>query len=83
MSSAATMTTLNIELTLDQVINALSRLNPDARSEVAKALVDVELDERMARLISNLASRPPADDITDADIAFEVETVRMKNRNAC
>ncbi len=76
MPPATTVTIPNIELSLEQLITAIRQLEPDARSAVAKALVDTELDERMAELIKNLANRTPANDITGVDIVAEVNAVR-------
>jgi hypothetical protein len=80
MSSTTTVVIPSVELTLDQLITAIRQLDPEARSKVARALVEPELDARMAELISNLARREPADDITDADITHEVQAVRASRR---
>ena len=80
MSSIPTVTIPNVELTLDQLVAAIRQLEPEARSELAKALMETELDARMAELIRSLASRQPADDITDADIVTEVNAVRAQRR---
>jgi hypothetical protein len=42
--------------------------------------METEMDARLAELIRNLGSGPAADDITDADIAAEVNAVRMNQR---
>lgn len=75
-----TVTIPQVELTLDQLVAAVRQLEPYARSEIAKALVETELDTRMAELIRRLANRSPADDITDADIVAEVNAVREQRR---
>jgi hypothetical protein len=80
MSSSTTVVIPSIELTLDQLITAVRQLDPEARSKVARALAESELDARMAELISSLASREPADDMTDADITGEVKAVRELRR---
>jgi hypothetical protein len=80
MSSTTTVTIPQVELTLDQLIAAIRQLEPDARSEIAKVLMEAELDARMTELINSLANRPPADDISDADIVSEVNTVREQRR---
>ena len=80
MSSITTVTISQVELTLDQLVAAIRQLEPDARSEIAKVLMETELDARLAELINSLASRPPADDISDADIVSEVNTVREQRR---
>lgn len=79
-SSMKTITIPEVELSLDQLVTAIRQLEPAARSEIAKALMDVELDARMAELIKSLASRPAADDVTDADIVTEVNAVREQRR---
>ena len=80
MTSTRTISIPNVELTLDQLVSAIRQLEPDARSELAKALMETELDGRMAELIESLASRPPADQISDADIVSEVNAVREERR---
>jgi len=76
MSSVRTIKIPEVELTLDQLVTAIRQLEPAARSEIAKALMETELDARMAELIKSLASRPAADDVADADIVSEVQAVR-------
>lgn len=80
MSSMKTITIPEVELSLDQLVAAIRQLEPAARSEIAKALMDTELDARMAELIKSLTSRPAADDVTDADIVTEVNAVREQRR---
>jgi hypothetical protein len=80
MSSMRTITIPEVELTLDQLVTVIRQLEPAARSEIAKALMETELDARMAGLIKSLASRPAADDVTDADIVSEVNAVREQRR---
>jgi hypothetical protein len=80
MSSMRTITIPEVELSLDQLVTAIRQLEPVARSEIAKALMETELDARMAELIKSLVSRPAADDVTDADIVSEVNAVREQRR---
>ena len=80
MSSMRTVTIPEVELSLDQLVTAIRQLEPAARSEIAKALMETELDARMAELIKSLTSRPAADDVTDADIVSEVNAVREQRR---
>jgi hypothetical protein len=75
-----TITIPEVELSLDQLVTAIRQLEPAARSEIAKALMDTELDARMAELIKSPTSRPAADDVTDADIVTEVNAVREQRR---
>jgi len=78
-----TVTIPKVELSVDQLVAAIRQLEPKARLEIAKALVETELDARMAELIQRLASRPAADDISDADIVAEVNAVRKQRRHRC
>jgi hypothetical protein len=80
MSSITTVTIPNVELTFDQLVSAIRQLEPEARSELAKALMETEIDARMAELIENLTSRRPADDVSDAEIVSDVNTVRQQRR---
>ena len=83
MPSMRTVTIPSVELTLEQLITAIRQLEPEARAEVAKALMETELDARMTEMINSLAARPPADDISDAEIAAEVRAVRDQERHLC
>ena len=78
-----TVTIPKVELSVDQLVAAVRQLEPRERLEIAKALVETELDVRMAELIHRLASRPAADDISDADIVAEVNAVRKARRREC
>ncbi len=75
-----TVTIPEVEITLDQLVTAVRQLEPAARSEIAKALAETELDARMAELIQSLANRPAADDVTDAEIENEIHAVHEKRR---
>jgi hypothetical protein len=75
-----TVTIPNVELTFDQLLSIVRQLEPEARSELARALMETELDARMTELIRSLAGRPPADDISDAQIVAEVNAVREQRR---
>jgi hypothetical protein len=68
---------------VDQLVSAIRQLGPEARTELARALLETELDARMAELMRNLAQRPAADEVSDADIAAEVDAVRELGRQAC
>jgi hypothetical protein len=76
-SSARTVRIPKVDLTLDLLVMAIRQREPATRSEIAKALVETELDARLAELIGSLGSGPSADDITDADILAEVNAVRQ------
>jgi len=80
MASVTTVTIPKVELIVDQLVAAVRQLEPKTRLEIAKALVETELDVRMAELIHRLASRPAVDDISNADIVAEVNAVREQKR---
>jgi hypothetical protein len=83
MSLAVTVTIPNVELSFDQLVSAVRQLGPEARTELAKALLETELDEQLDDLLHSLAHRSPADDITDADIVAEVNAVRGLEQHSC
>ena len=64
------------ELNLEQVLAVIRRLDAAARSRVAQALAESEMDARFERLILSLANKPSADEISDAEIQAEVNAVR-------
>ena len=80
MPSMTTVTIPKVELSLDQLVAAVRQLEPKTRLEIARALVETELDTRMAELIHRLASRPATDEFSDADIVAEVNAVREQRR---
>jgi hypothetical protein len=63
-------------IVLEDLLGLIRRLDEPSRARVAQALADVEMDARLRDLIDQLASRAPADDITDADIDAEIRAVR-------
>ena len=69
---------VQIESTMEQLVGAIRQLEPEARSEIAKALMETVLDARMAAWIKSLATKPPAEDPTDMDILAEVNAVRAR-----
>ena len=83
MSSQRVVRISEVELTLDQLVRAIRQLDPAARSEIAKALLETELDSELASLIGSLNRREPAEDITDADIVAEVKAVRKQRQREC
>jgi uncharacterized protein (DUF111 family) len=83
MSVAETVTIPNIQLSLEQLLSVIPQLGPEARTELAKALLETELDARMAELMNSLIDRPAADDISDADIVAEVHAVRRPEHRSC
>jgi hypothetical protein len=72
------------KLSLEQVLEAVRGLDAAARSRVAQALAESEMDARFKRLILSLANKPAVDEISDREIQAEVDAVRRAHlRTAC
>lgn len=65
------------DLSLDQVLAFIRKLDSTARSRVARVLAESEMDARLGALIRRLAQKAPVDDVTDREIQAEVDAVRM------
>lgn len=76
--TTVTVQNISVELTVEQLIAAVSQLEPDARAKVARALAETELDAELTNLITVLYMQSPADDISDADIQAEIDAVRRQ-----
>ena len=75
-----TVTILNVHLTLDELIAGIRKFDPETRAQVIDALLTDEVDARFSALIDRLKVKPPAEDITDADIDAEIRAVRSGSR---
>ena len=71
---------ISVPITLDQLISAVQKLQPEERTEVARALIQAELAADLTALVQELYAEPPIDDISDADIMAEVKAVRQQQR---
>jgi hypothetical protein len=65
-----------LPITLEQLIATIKQLQPSDRSQVAQALIQLELQSDLKGLIEELYSQTPVDKITDSDIMREVNAVR-------
>lgn len=72
----------NVRLGLEDLLVVIHSLDKSSRARVARALAETEMDARFKDLITQLATRVPAEDITDADIDREVQAVRNAARPA-
>jgi len=63
-----------MELSLDQFLAVIRQLDEPTRVEVARVLVETEMDTQLRNLIEQLAQTLPADDIGDADIQVAAST---------
>jgi len=71
-----TLQEINVTLTLDQLLTAIRQLDEPARTQVAQALLETDLDTKFAALIRRLAEREPATGISDEIINAEIRAVR-------
>ena len=74
------ITISNLKISLDQLLAVIRQLDEPVRIQIAKALMETEMDDRLANLIDQLAKTKPIDDISDADIDSEIKTVRQMNK---
>jgi hypothetical protein len=74
--NSSLVTIPNIQLALDDLLNAIRQLDEPARRQIAKALLETEMDSKLSQLIEQLVTRAPADDVSDADINAEIAVVR-------
>jgi hypothetical protein len=74
-----TITIPYVQLTLEQLIIAVRQLEPEARAQVAQALLadNDAMDARFQQLIERLSAKPAVTHITDADIDAEIRAVRL------
>jgi hypothetical protein len=83
MSSSQTVVTIpNVSLTLDQLLVAVRQLDESARVQVAKALLETDLDAKLLALIRRLAERKPPEEISDALINAEIRATRNARKKA-
>lgn len=73
---------ISVPITLEQLITAIKQLQPDERAQIAKVLVQEELQADLTGLIQELYSQPPVDEVSDEDILTEVKAVRQQPPSA-
>ena len=67
-------------LTLEQIIKAVQRLQPNERALIAQTLIQSELHDDLKNLLDELYAQHPVNKITDDDIMAEVKAVRQQHR---
>ena len=67
-----------VKLTIDQLFKAVRQLDDSSRSQLARVLMETEMDAKLHKLIETLAKTAPASDITDEDIEAEIKALRME-----
>lgn len=65
-----------VKLTIDQLLKVVRQLDDASRVQVARVLMETEMDAKLAKLIESLAKTEPASDVSDEDIKAEIEAVR-------
>jgi hypothetical protein len=73
-----TVTIPNVHLSLDDLIRAVRQLEPDARAQLARALVQDDMDRRFVHLLERLAAKQPPTDLTPSVIDAEIRAVRNR-----
>jgi len=68
---------ITMPITLEQLINTLKQLQPSDRAQVAKALIEIELQSDLTSLIKDLYSQDAIEEVTDNDIMSEIKFVRQ------
>jgi hypothetical protein len=76
MATQSLITVPSVTLTLDQLLTAIKQLDEPARVQIAKTLLQTEMDNKLSALIRRLAKRQPPANITDQIINAEVKSVR-------
>jgi hypothetical protein len=71
---------ISVPITLEQLILAVQKLQPEERTQVARALIQSELSSDLTVLIQELYAEPSMDDISDEDIMDEIKAVRQQPR---
>jgi hypothetical protein len=67
-----------VKLTIDQLFKAVRQLDDSSRSQLARVLMETEMDAKLQKLIQDLAKAAPASDISDDDIESEIKAFRME-----
>ncbi len=65
-----------VKLTIDQLFKAVRQLDNASRVQLARVLMETEMDAKLANLIESLAKTAPAGDVSDEDIKAEIKAVR-------
>jgi hypothetical protein len=78
-TTTVTIPQVEVQLSVDQLITAAKQLDPVERAKLARALAETDLDVELTRLMVDLYSKPPVDDISDEEILAEIQAVRQQN----
>ena len=77
MNLQSTVITIpEVKLTVDQLLKIVRQLDDASRIQLARVLMETEMDAKLASLIEKLAKTTPADDVSDETIEAEIKAVR-------
>ncbi len=80
MTLQSTVITIpEVKLTVNQLLKAVRQLDDASRIQLARVLMETEMDAKLASLIEKLAKTTPADDVSDENIEAEIKAVRKLN----
>ena len=80
MTLQSTVITIpEVKLTVGQLLKVVRQLDDASRSQLARVLMETEMDAKLASLIEKLAKTTPADNFSDEDIEVEIKAVRNLN----
>ncbi len=80
MTLQSTVITIpEVQLTVNQLLKAVRQLDDASRIQLARVLMETEMDVKLASLIEKLAKTTPADDVSDENIVAEIKAVRNLN----
>ena len=80
MTLQSTVITIpEVKLTVDQLLKVVRQLDDASRIQIARVLMETEMDAKLASLIAKLAKTTPADDVSDENIEAEIKAVRKLN----
>ena len=78
-TTTVTIPQVGVQLSVDQLITAAKQLDSGERAKLARALAETDLDLELTRLMVDLYSKPPVDDISDEEILDEIQAVRQQH----
>ncbi|MCP4696322.1 MAG: hypothetical protein GY862_05685 [Gammaproteobacteria bacterium] len=72
------VTVSNLKLDLDQLLAIIRQLDISARTQIAQALLETDMDTKFTRVLKQIAEGQPVMGISDSDIDAEVRAVRQR-----
>jgi len=80
MTLQSTVITIpEVKLTVDQLLKVVRQLDDTSRIQLARVLMETEMDAKLGSLIEKLAKTTPDGDFSDEDIEAEIKAVRNLN----